>query len=303
MKITRFATVKKVRAHVNPAVKTHSYTLLVDIYTQIVFDKKKVYAKGVIYRRNHVDIEVKANKEVILSAGVFNTPKILMQSGLGPSKHLKDMGVRLLTSEGHLTLTLTFNPRPFFQIKVKQSLEHIGEHLTDQPTTFYGPVTVVHDKTFLPRRNLTYSSVLQYYVNQSGLLGWNMMSGIGYYSTPSSPDPDHPNIQFSLVPLGIDPDTHKVLNTALTLKHGYLEKFLRDHKDNDAVWVAVTLARPGSRGTLRLKRKDPTTHPVIDPNYFGDKQDLINIGEGSASVFRRIRPLSQYLPQFQGCNS
>jgi choline dehydrogenase len=51
------------------------------------------YARGVIYRRNHQDVEVRANKEVILCAGVFNTPKLLMLSGVGPTQHLRDMGV------------------------------------------------------------------------------------------------------------------------------------------------------------------------------------------------------------------
>lgn len=57
-----------------------------------MFDSRH-YARGVIYRRNHHDIEVHANKEVILCAGVFNTPKLLMLSGVGPSQHLRDSEV------------------------------------------------------------------------------------------------------------------------------------------------------------------------------------------------------------------
>ena len=35
-----------------------------------------------------------AKKEVIISAGSLNSPKLLMLSGVGPKQHLRDMGVR-----------------------------------------------------------------------------------------------------------------------------------------------------------------------------------------------------------------
>jgi choline dehydrogenase len=39
--------------------------------------------------------------------------------------------------------------------------------------------------------------------------------------------------------------------------------------------IAFTTLHPHSRGTVRLASPDPTTAPLIDPNFFGDDRDLV----------------------------
>lgn len=61
---------------------------------KVKFNKDK-QAVGVVYRRHGIERFVKAKKEVILSAGAIDTPKLLMLSGVGPRNHLRRLRVAL----------------------------------------------------------------------------------------------------------------------------------------------------------------------------------------------------------------
>lgn len=61
----------------------------------ITFDGKR--ASGVKYLgRDKQVLQVKANRAVILSAGTFGSPQLLMLSGIGPSEHLSEKGVEVI---------------------------------------------------------------------------------------------------------------------------------------------------------------------------------------------------------------
>lgn len=52
-------------------------------------------ARGVRYRRHGVTHHAEASKETILAAGAYQTPKLLMLSGVGPQDHLAERGIAL----------------------------------------------------------------------------------------------------------------------------------------------------------------------------------------------------------------
>ncbi|WP_321818423.1 MULTISPECIES: GMC family oxidoreductase [unclassified Paraburkholderia] len=73
-------------------------------------------ALGVRYsHKGHSAIEAFATKEIILTAGAFETPKLLMVSGIGPAQHLRDLGIAVQVDspqvgknyQDHLMVSLT----------------------------------------------------------------------------------------------------------------------------------------------------------------------------------------------------
>ncbi|GFR10492.1 uncharacterized GMC-type oxidoreductase MT1316, partial [Trichonephila clavata] len=72
-------------------------------------------AKGVVFDFGGQTREVRANKEVILSAGAINTAQLLMLSGVGPRQELKKHKIRVKADlpvgknlQDHLSVFLAF---------------------------------------------------------------------------------------------------------------------------------------------------------------------------------------------------
>src|SRR3546814_14117741 len=53
-------------------------------------------ATGVVIRRGKNRETLRARGGVVLSAGAFGSPQILMLSGIGPGAHLNDMGLEVV---------------------------------------------------------------------------------------------------------------------------------------------------------------------------------------------------------------
>lgn len=59
--------------------------------TRLLLEGKRAF--GVEYRQNNSTIQARASSEVIVSMGPLNTPKILMQSGIGPAEQLRSFKI------------------------------------------------------------------------------------------------------------------------------------------------------------------------------------------------------------------
>lgn len=76
------------RSRPNLAILTRSRAL------RLTLENRRV--TGAVIRRNGADMHIKARAGVVLAAGAFQSPHLLMLSGIGPGQHLKDAGIPAL---------------------------------------------------------------------------------------------------------------------------------------------------------------------------------------------------------------
>lgn len=139
--------------------------------SKITFDGQR--ASGVEYSQKGNIKSVKARAEVILCAGAFQSPQLLMLSGVGDSSELRRHGIE----------TVRHNPNVG-----KNLQDHIdmlmGYRVTDKETFSVSPVRLLRALTKIP----------EYKKNGTGFWSSNLIQAGAFYSVNDSPH-DWPNIQ------------------------------------------------------------------------------------------------------------
>ncbi|KAL9022345.1 MAG: hypothetical protein Q9185_000460 [Variospora sp. 1 TL-2023] len=93
---------------------------------RILFNDSKV-AQGVIVETAGVQYELSARKEVIVSAGVFRTPQMLMVSGVGPSATLGRLNIPMISAlEG-----VGDKDQPYYSLAYKVNVTTNSQLLVD----------------------------------------------------------------------------------------------------------------------------------------------------------------------------
>lgn len=83
------------RAYLAPALSRTNLTLRKDcLVERLTFEGTR--ATGVVYRSGGRQHSVRARREIVLSAGAFGTPQLLMLSGIGPADHLRSLGIKVV---------------------------------------------------------------------------------------------------------------------------------------------------------------------------------------------------------------
>ncbi|XP_038210981.1 glucose dehydrogenase [FAD, quinone]-like [Zerene cesonia] len=87
-------------AFIEPIRKLRSNIVIITeaLVTKINFEYKSdsLKANGIEFIKNGTKISIRASKEIILSAGAINSPKLLMQSGIGPRDYLEYLNIDVL---------------------------------------------------------------------------------------------------------------------------------------------------------------------------------------------------------------
>ena len=75
-------------------------------------------AVGVVGRRHGVPTRIRAGREVLLAAGAYHSPQLLMLAGIGPAEHLRQLGIPVVSDlpvgdglQDHLRLAVSWPAR------------------------------------------------------------------------------------------------------------------------------------------------------------------------------------------------
>jgi choline dehydrogenase len=111
------------RAFLRPAMKRPNLTVRTGAHvTGLMLEGKR--AVGVRYHdggRHGIPTEVRANREVILSGGTFNSPQLLQLSGIGPAKLLNSLGITVRHALPGVGENLGDHYAPRFTARVKNA--------------------------------------------------------------------------------------------------------------------------------------------------------------------------------------
>ncbi|XP_018407247.1 PREDICTED: glucose dehydrogenase [FAD, quinone]-like [Cyphomyrmex costatus] len=220
--------------------------------TKLLIDSSTKQTTGVEFVKNNKTIRVSANKEVILCAGAFGSPQLLMLSGIGPKKHLTELGINVIQDAP------------------------VGENLMDH-VAFFGSSWVINASSMsLETTNLLNPMnphMADYLLKRKG--PFTIPGGleiIGYVDTK------HPEKRDGLpdVELMFGGGTFKD-EFAFPLMLGF-KQYLREewHKyiGTQGWSLATVLMKPKSRGRLTLLANDINVKPEIMLNYFDDPSDI-----------------------------
>jgi choline dehydrogenase len=230
------------RAYLRPVMKRKNLTVIMKAQvTRILFKGNQTV--GVEFKKNKIIQQVKANREVILSAGAVNSPQLLLISGVGPESVLMDAKIPIVhhspavgkNLQDHLGVSY------FYKSKVPT--------LNDQLRPWWGKLLQG------ARYILTRTGPLSLSVNQSG--GF-VRTRVGLKS---------PNIQlyFSPVSYSLEPPGRRAMLNP--------DPF-------SAVLLGVSNCKSNSRGQIRIKNDNPMEPPIIEPNYLSHKDDVRDLLDG-----------------------
>ncbi len=227
-------------AFLRPAMKRPNVTVEVNaLALRVIMDG--VRATGVEYARGGRTVKATAAAEVILSGGVFNSPQLLMLSGIGDPDHLKDFGIEPVVPlrgvgrnlQDHLAVLVHYWRNDTGPFRKQMRFDRIAVSMVRAYLTGTGPATV------LP----------------GGLHGF----------IKTRPELAVPDIQYFF--RGVPPEADVWFPG---IKPAW----------RDGFGLRPVLLHPESRGEVRLASSDPRRHVRIIQNFLDSEGDLRTLRAG-----------------------
>lgn len=215
---------------------------------KVVFDGKR--AVGVDYEIAGERKAARCRREVIVSGGTFNSPHLLMLSGIGPADELAQMGIPVVAHSPGVGRNLSEHANVSLEWDAKK------------PVTFLKHLRF--DKLVL--------STLRWAVLGSGPLATQLNSCNIVVRT--RPEHDRPDLQVMANPIRFD---------AKIWFPGFTER------QSHVFWAGLVALHPHSRGWVKLKSADPRDLPAVQLNLMTDPADLAQMRDAIRAVRRIYR--------------
>lgn len=193
---------------------------------------------------------IRATAEVILAAGSYGSPHLLMLSGVGPAQHLREHGIDALADlpvgenfHDHLFVPMTF---------LMDNVRHRGT-----PAYF--------------ARNLAKELAPPWLGGGKTFMAHSVFEAGGFTRTSLCDSGEAPDMQFLALPWA-----YPSPNQDAPIRHKV--------DTRPALSVFSTLVQPRSRGTVRLASADPNDAPILDPAFLSESADLDVLVEGMEMI-------------------
>lgn len=228
------------RAYLRPIRKRANLTVEVGAQaTRLLIEGTR--ATGVEYKKASGDlVRATATAEVVVSAGAFNSPQLLMLSGIGPAAHLQQFGIPTIVDlpvgknlQDHLGTYMGYSRRNPGWFHREMRIDRMAVNMIRAYLFGKGPATVI----------------------PSGLHAF----------VKTRPELAVPDIEFMFRGASFTP---------------YLWFPVIRPAYDDGIGIRPTILHPDSRGELLLRSANPLAPPRICYNFFTAPNDLPTLRQG-----------------------
>ncbi len=204
-------------------------------------------AIGIAFHQHDIERAAHARREVILCGGTYNSPHLLMLSGIGPADMLRQHGIPVVADRPDVGRNLQ---------------EHVNTFITftcSQPISFDADLRV----------DRLAASAMRWLAVKTGCFAGLPIQSVCFLRT--QPDSERPDIE--LLVSSVAPESH-VWFPGLRKPVG--------HRFSSRIAVL----HPRSRGHVTLRSADPDQPPRVLWNLFEDTRDLQILRDGVKAVRR-----------------
>lgn len=243
-------------AYIKPALGRRNLDVRTGVLVRrVVFEGKRAVGVEVEGKDGTTSI-VRARREVVLSGGAYNSPHLLMLSGIGPAEHLKDHGIAVIHHSPGVGRNLQEHPTTSLEFEAKKKVTFLRQLRWDR---------------------LAFNAI-RWALTGTGTLAGQLNSCNVVVRTA-----DHlerPDMQIMVNPIRFDAETWFPL--------------IKPEQEH-VFWAGVVQLHPESRGWVELKSNDPKDIASVTLNIMSEEADLAQMRRAirTARKIYRTDPMGQ----------